>query len=99
MNLEYKRRLGAGLMRRVEFVNTVKRSRVDNKGVVLQCDGERKNAKEIVDWGRPSAAMDTDQNGGKSKQKKKSVELQPPLGGEIFQEPNRKKPHKEPEGT
>lgn len=53
MDLEYKRRLGAGMMQRSEFVRTVKRTRVENKGTVLQCGGERKNAKEIVDWVKP----------------------------------------------
>jgi hypothetical protein len=36
MELEYKRRLGAQLMPRDEFVATVKRSRVENKNVILQ---------------------------------------------------------------
>lgn len=53
MDLEYKRRLGAELMRRVDFLANVKRSRVENKGVELQCGGERKNAKELIDWERP----------------------------------------------
>lgn len=53
MDLEYKRRLGAELMRREDFLANVKRSRVENKGVELQCGGERKNAKELIDWERP----------------------------------------------
>ena len=49
MDLEYKRRLGAELMRRVDFLANVRRSRVENKGVELQCGGERKNAKELIE--------------------------------------------------
>lgn len=58
MDLEYKRRLGAEMIQRVEFVSQVKRSRVENKGVVLQCGGVRRNAKELIDWDR----MDTTTN-------------------------------------
>ena len=72
MDLEYKQRLGAEIMRRSVFVSKVKRSRVESKGLVLQCGGERKNAKELVDWGRPiTEAMDVDtKKNGKKKSKK-----------------------------
>jgi len=50
MDLEYKRRLGAEMIPRAEFVSNVKRTRVVNKGVVLQCGASRRNAKELVDW-------------------------------------------------
>mmetsp|Transcript_31692 Transcript_31692/g.67107 ORF Transcript_31692/g.67107 Transcript_31692/m.67107 type:complete len:432 (-) Transcript_31692:86-1381(-) len=64
MALDYKTRLGAELMRRSEFVRKVKRTRVENKGVVLRIDARRsqsgnngsesrRNAKEFVDWERP----------------------------------------------
>jgi hypothetical protein len=50
MDLEYKRRLGAELMGREDFVGIVKRSRTENKGVVLRCEGGgRVNAKELFD--------------------------------------------------
>jgi len=54
MDLDYKRRLGAELIPRSEFLTHVHRSRIENKGVELQCGGEKVNAKELVDWGRPS---------------------------------------------
>ena len=54
MDLDYKRRLGAELIPRSEFLTHVHQSRIENKGVELQCGGEKVNAKELVDWGRPS---------------------------------------------
>lgn len=51
MELEYKRRLGAELMGRDDFVTEVKRSRINNKGVVLRCRSERDSAKELINWG------------------------------------------------
>lgn len=52
MDLEYKRRLGAELMGREEFVSIVKRSRSESKGVVLRCEGGgRVNAKGLFDAG------------------------------------------------
>ena len=54
MDLDYKRRLGAELIPRSDFLTHVHRSRIENKGVELQCGGEKVNAKELVDWGRPS---------------------------------------------
>lgn len=60
MDLEYKRKLGARMMRRANFVAEVRRSRTENRGVVLRCGdgkgdgkGVRKNARELVDWERP----------------------------------------------
>ena len=63
MDLDYKRRLGAQLMPRDEFVANVKRTREENKGVIIQlvaacsssssddCDGvQKQNAREIIDW-------------------------------------------------
>lgn len=102
MDLEYKRRLGAGMMRRAEFVRKVKQSRVENKGVVLQCGGERKNAKEVVDWvqqqqQQPStAANDTIEN-SKNNTQKEGEAAQPPSSDdkESSQKPNRKRPHEE----
>ena len=59
MDLDYKRRLGAELIPRSEFLAHVHRSRIENKGVELQCGGEKVNAKELVDWGRPSTTVAT----------------------------------------
>ncbi|KAL9179352.1 hypothetical protein ACHAXT_008642 [Thalassiosira profunda] len=56
MDLDYKRRLGATIAQRTEFLGIVKRSRIENKGTVLQCGGERRNAKDLVDWEQPSSA-------------------------------------------
>ena len=53
MDLDYKRRLGAELMPRSEWLNQVRRSRIENKGVTLQISGgDRKNAKELISWER-----------------------------------------------
>ena len=54
MDLDYKRRLGAELIPRSDFLAHVHRSRIENKGVELQCGREKVNAKELVDWGRTS---------------------------------------------
>jgi hypothetical protein len=60
MEMDYKRRLGAELMGRADFVTEVKRSRIVNKGVVLHCGGERRNAKVLIDWEQPrSMSHDT----------------------------------------
>ena len=50
MELEYKRRLGAELMGRKDFVTEVKHSRIKKKGLVLQCGGGKENAKAFVEW-------------------------------------------------
>jgi len=55
MEMEYKRQLGAELIGRTDFVREVHRTRVENKGLVLRCNG-RKNAKEIIDFDRPDNA-------------------------------------------
>lgn len=61
MDLEYKRRLGADMVQRADWVNRVKRSRIENKGVTLQISGgDRRNAKELVDWERPIAAAEAE---------------------------------------
>jgi Leu/Phe-tRNA-protein transferase len=52
MEMEYKRQLGAELIERTDFVREVHRTRVENKDLVLRCNG-RKNAKEIIDFDRP----------------------------------------------
>lgn len=57
MDLDYKRRLGAKMMRRTQFVREVRRSRIENKGVELQCGDERMNAKELVDWKKNTLAL------------------------------------------
>lgn len=53
MDMDYKRRLGAEIMSREDFVGNVKRSRVENEGLVLECGGDRTNAKELIDWEEP----------------------------------------------
>eukprot|EP00985_Skeletonema_marinoi_P026791 scaffold21107_cov73-Skeletonema_marinoi.AAC.1 len=50
--MEYKRQLGAELIARTDFVREVHRTRVENKDLVLRCNG-RRNAKEIIDFDRP----------------------------------------------
>ena len=78
MDLEYKRRLGAEMMGRMDFVGVVKRSRVEDRGVVLQIignddknDGRRRrrrvNARELVDWDESAMEVDVEENGGKKK--------------------------------
>mmetsp|Transcript_18306 Transcript_18306/g.27580 ORF Transcript_18306/g.27580 Transcript_18306/m.27580 type:complete len:331 (-) Transcript_18306:254-1246(-) len=52
MEMEYKRQLGAELIARTDFVREVHRTRVENKDLVLRCNG-RRNAKEIIDFDRP----------------------------------------------
>ena len=79
MDLDYKRRLGAELIPRSEFLTHVHRSRIENKGVELQCGGEKLNAKELVDWGRPStttAKKKSKQNAPKESGKKSSGEAE-----------------------
>mmetsp|Transcript_5460 Transcript_5460/g.12448 ORF Transcript_5460/g.12448 Transcript_5460/m.12448 type:complete len:371 (+) Transcript_5460:172-1284(+) len=97
MDLEYKRRLGAGMIRRAEFVSKVKRSRVENKGVVLQCGGGRTNAKELVDWVQPSTAANDNNNNNNTQpegndlksppDEKGGTEPQPPSGEKEGTEP------------
>lgn len=89
MDLEYKRRLGAELVNREDFVSKVKRSRVENKGVVLHCGGVKVNAKELADWDRPgpATASDANQNGnanqnGKAQLKTESKARLPPSSGD-----------------
>ena len=53
MEMEYKLRLGAKLMRRADFVQEIHRTRVDQKNTVLQCNGKL-NAKELIDWDQDS---------------------------------------------
>ncbi len=53
MEMDYKRRLGAELMGRSDFVTEVKRSRIVNKGVMLHCGGDKRSAKEFIDWEQP----------------------------------------------
>lgn len=50
MEMDYKMRIGAELMSRVNFVQEVRRTREQHKNTILQCGGVRKNAKELVDW-------------------------------------------------
>jgi len=75
MDLDYKRRLGAELIPRSEFLTHVHRSRIENKGIELQCGGEKVNAKELVDWGRPSTttAKKKASNGPKENGKQPSI--------------------------
>eukprot|EP00804_Cyclotella_cryptica_P004895 CCRYP_004962-RA/>CCRYP_004962-RA protein AED:0.20 eAED:0.20 QI:505/0.5/0.33/1/1/1/3/0/382 len=53
MEMEYKIKLGAELMRRADFVREVHRTRVQRKHIVLRCTG-RRNARELIDWDRVS---------------------------------------------
>ena len=56
MEMEYKIQLGAELIGRSDYVREVHRTRVENKDLVLRCDG-RRNAKEIIDFDRPDNAV------------------------------------------
>jgi hypothetical protein len=53
MEMEYKLKLGAVLMRRADFVREVHRTRVEKTDTILQCTG-RKNTRELIDWDRDS---------------------------------------------
>ena len=55
MEMDYKIQLGAELIGRSDYVREVHRTRVENKDLVLRCDG-RRNAKEIIDFDRPDNA-------------------------------------------
>mmetsp|Transcript_26385 Transcript_26385/g.54338 ORF Transcript_26385/g.54338 Transcript_26385/m.54338 type:complete len:367 (-) Transcript_26385:41-1141(-) len=50
MEMDYKLKIGAELMPRMSFVREVHRSRVQCRDAVLCCEGERMNAKELIDW-------------------------------------------------
>ena len=52
MGMEYKTKLGAEMMRRSDFLERVHRTRVEDKRVVLRCDG-RRSAKELIDYVAP----------------------------------------------
>lgn len=56
MEMEYKIKLGAELMRRADFVREVHRTRVQQKYIILNCTG-RRNARELIDWDRDSVAL------------------------------------------
>lgn len=51
MEMDYKLRLGAELMRRAEFVQCIHHTRVEHNNIKLQCDRKR-NARELIDWDR-----------------------------------------------
>ncbi len=61
MEMEYKRKIGAELMERADFLTEVKRLRIENKDVVLHCGGERANAKALIDW-EPLQSVSCDLN-------------------------------------
>lgn len=58
MEMEYKLSLGAELVARADFVREVHRTRVENKDIILRCNG-RPNAKEIVDFDKPANNAET----------------------------------------
>lgn len=94
MALEYKTRLGAELIGRTDFVREVKKSRIENKGVILTCGGSRRNAKEFVDWEAP--ANDAATNG--DSQPEKNVAPQPASDKKDSPKPKRKRPHENGKG-
>ena len=53
MEMDYKNRLGAELMRRPDFVKQIQRTRVEHSNTVLRCD-RKHNARELIDWDRES---------------------------------------------
>ena len=89
MDLEYKRRLGAELLPRADFVDIVRRSRVENKGVVLQCGGERRIARELIDWELANNGASAVGKGNASQSTGDQKKVKPQ---------NRKRPHEEEGG-
>lgn len=87
MEMEYKTSLGAKLVSRMDFVCEVHRTRVEDKNLILRCEG-RRNAKEIIDFDRPTCTAEvakvkqkhgtkheqTIQNGGATKRIHKDYE-------------------------
>ena len=53
MEMEYKLKLGAELMRRADFVQKIHTTRIEHNNTILQCDGKH-NARELIDWDRES---------------------------------------------
>ena len=93
MELEYKRRLGAELMERADFLTEVRRSRIENKEVVLQSHGgSKENAKVLVDWEQPrSVGNEAIQNNGSST----ALYGDNTISNKVVNESNRKRPHDE----
>ena len=110
MDLDYKRRLGAELMPRSEWLNQVRRSRIENKGVTLQISGgDRKNAKELISWERTNDTTMIEavangvaiENGSSAKQPadySKKESSPPPDKKESPAKQNRKRSHDDEEG-
>ena len=71
MEMEYKRKLGAEMIPRQEFVAEVHRTRVEDMDLVLACNG-RRNAKEIIDFDRPD--LDIKTKGKKQRHGKKNMQ-------------------------
>ena len=81
--MEYKLSLGADLVARSDFVREVHRTRVEDKDLVLRCNEENKNCKEIIDFDKPDSSSET------TKPKGAKHELSTQNGGA------KKRPHKD----
>lgn len=93
MELEYKRRLGAEVMGRADFVTEVKRSRIERREIELHCGGEMRNAKELIDW-EQSFSIGNEPMQSRSSTTLNGDRLQNGTANEVRNsESNRKRPH------
>lgn len=93
MELEYKRRLGAEVMGRADFVTEVKRSRIEHRQIELHCGGEMRNAKELIDWEQSLLAPNEPMQ-NRSSTSLNGERLQNGTANEVrASESNRKRPH------
>ena len=85
--MEYKLSLGADLVARSDFVREVHRTRDEDKDLVLRCNEENNNCKEIIDFDKPDTTSET----MKPKEQRKGAkhELSTQNGGA------KKRPHKD----
>ena len=94
MELDYKLRLGAELMGRDDFVNKVKRSRIENRGIVLQClGGDRESAKELIDWQQPCSGPNISALHNNGSGHALNGESNNTTSNKVASESNRKRPH------
>ena len=89
MGMEYKTQLGAEMMRRSDFLDRVHRTRVEDKLVVLRCDG-RRSAKELIDSRAPRPELRPAAAGAVVGQIPNNVEIEdgnPQGGGRELEQP------------
>ena len=85
--MEYKLSLGTDLVARSDFVREVHRTRVEDKDLVLRCNGQNNNCKEIIDFDKPDTSSETSKSKGKRNGAKHELSTQ--NGGA------KKRPHKD----